>query len=120
MITKTKKHYHKKADFNTVSGKLFLQQQSGKSDSESARAIGITPESVPMLESTSTYKACVSSFKDALLNITTPSKLANELLKNIEQDADKGAKNNAIKIAMDKIEPDKIQQQAQMVNIVLK
>ena len=110
----------KTPDFTMKSGKLFLAQQRGLKDIEACKIAGITEENITNLERTNNYKNCVQSFKDALLDKTTLNILADELLKNIVQDNDKGAKNNAIKIAIDKIEPDKIPQQAQQVNIVLK
>jgi hypothetical protein len=120
MATTTKKSYNKKPDFNLKSGKLFIQQQQGKSDTESARAIGISPHNVPELENTKNYQAIQKSFKDELLNIITLKDIATALSENITQTDDKNARNTAVKIAIDKVEPDKLQQQAQQVNIVLK
>ena len=114
------KEYIKKPDFKTKAGKLFLAQQSGLTDSEASRKIGISEKNVPQMEATKTYQAIQSSFKDAIIEKITISDLAIQLLKNIKQDSDKGAKNNAIKIALDKIEPDNAPQTAQQVNIVLK
>ncbi len=114
------KEYRKRVDFKTKAGKLFLAQQSGLTDSEASRKIGISEKNVTELEATKTYQAIIKSFKDAILEKTTISNLAEELNKNIKQDADKGAKNNAIKIALDKIEPENLPQTAQQVNIVLK
>lgn len=44
-------------------------------------------------------------YKDRLLEEITLKELAQEHVKNIRQDSDRGAKNTAIKMAYDKIEP---------------
>ena len=111
--------YTKKPDFKTKSGKLFLAQQT-MTDTESARAIGISPNAVPTLEKTKTYQAIKKSFADTLQDIISTQDIAKALAENITQETDKNARNSAIKIAIDKIEPDKIQAQAQQVNITLK
>lgn len=109
-----------KPDFTLKSGKLFLAQQKGLKDIDACKVAGIAPKNITNLEATKNYQRCEKSFKDAILDKTTINNLADELLKNIVQDNDKGAKNNAIKMALDKIEPDNIQAQAQQVNIVLR
>lgn len=114
---KTKRN---KADFTLKSGKLFLAQQRGLKDVEASKEAGILPNNVLNLERTKNYQNCQKKFKDALLENITIEKLAKETIKNIEQDIDKGAKNNAIKMAVDRIEPDKSIEQAQQVNIVLR
>jgi len=116
----TKKQYKKKPDLNTRAGKLFIQQQKGLTDSESARAIGVPPTSVPQIENTKTYQAITKKFAETLLDKITMGEIADAIKDNIKQDSDKGAKNNAVKIALERIEPDNTPQQAQQVNIVLK
>jgi hypothetical protein len=113
----TKKN--KKADFTLKSGKFFLAQQQGMKDSEASKIAGISKTNITNIENTDNYKLCVETFKDNLLSQITIRELTAELLKNIRQDTDKGAKNTAIKIAIDKVEPENNQQQAQQVNIVL-
>lgn len=109
----------KKPDFTLKSGKLFLAQQRGLKDIDACKVAGIAPKNIPNLEATKNYQRCVEAFKDKMLDIISMGELAEELKKNIVQDNDKGAKNNAIKMALDKIEPDNNLQQAQQINIVL-
>lgn len=61
------------------------------------------------------------TIKDSILQQTTREELAKELLKNARQDDDKGAKNAAIKIAYDRIEPTgTVQNDAETVTIMMK
>ncbi len=112
--------YIKRPDFKTKSGKLFLAQQKGLTDTEASKVAGISPNNVPELEATKTYLAITKKFADTLLDKITMSEIAEAIKDNIKQSEDKGAKNNAVKIALDKIEPDNLPQTAQQVNIVLK
>jgi len=116
----TKKSYNKKPDPNTKAGKVFLLQQQGLTDTQVARRLDITPENIPNMEATNTYKAFQKKFSDTLLEKISMEQIANKVKKNILQDSDKGASNTAIFKALERIEPDTMQQQAQMVNIVLK
>ena len=116
----TRKPYNKKPDFRTKSGKLFLAQQKGLTDAEASRQIGISPKNVLELERTKTYQAIQKKFADVMLDKITMAEIADAVVDNIKQNEDKGAKNNAVKIALEKIEPDNLPQQAQQVNIVLK
>jgi len=115
-----KKPYNKKPDFRTKAGKLFLAQQRGLTDAEASRQIGISPKNVLELERTKTYQAIQKKFADVMLDKITMAEIADAVVDNIKQNDDKGAKNNAVKIALEKIEPDNLPQQAQQVNIVLK
>lgn len=58
------------------------------------------------IEKTKTYDAIVTHYKDVLLGNITLNEIAQEHVKNIVQDEDRGAKNTAIKMAMERIEPD--------------
>ena len=91
---------------NTKAGKLWLEVQKGKTPREAAKAIGISPNnSVQMLE-TQVYQALEkSSYNEELIRHITMAQIAEEHIKVMTQDKDLGAKNTAIKMAIDKLEP---------------
>lgn len=116
----TKKEYIKKFDRRTKAGMLFLAQQSGLTDIEAAKVAGITPQNVPNLEATKTYQAGVKKFGEVLKEKITLGEMADELIKNIVQDTDKGAKNMSLKMAKEYIEPETEQKETSVVNVVIK
>ncbi len=97
-----------KIDMKSKAGKYFLALQKGSTKKEAALTVGIDPRNVNKLEDTQMYQAIEKKyFKDELLDQITLTGLAQELLKNIVQDTDRGAKNKAIEIALSKLEPEK-------------
>ena len=119
MATATKQ-YNKKPDLKTKSGQLWLAQRKGLRDSEAARRIGVSPKNVPELENTRTYEAIKTKYGDALKSKITLDEMATEQIKNIKQDRDLGAKNMAIKMAKEYIEPETELRDIEMVNVVIK
>jgi hypothetical protein len=114
------KTYKKKADPNTKAGKLFLAQMKGYRDIDASKIAGITkPTSVPMLEKTKTYQAFKKKYADRIEEAKPMEEVVAEHIKIIDQDQDKGAKLNGIKLYLDRVEPEAQVQQAQQVNIVL-
>lgn len=111
-----------KINMKSTAGKYFVARRRGLNKTQSAELVGIDPRNVTQLENTQMYQAIEKRFfKDELLNVITLRGLANELIKNIEQDEDRGAKNKAIEIALSRIEPDKVNQSNdESVIIVLK
>ena len=120
MFEGQKKFNRKKPDFRTRGGQLFLAQKRGMRDSEAARFVGITPVNVPNTERTRTYQACQERYGDVLKEKITLGELADEHLKNIRQDADRGAKNTAIRMAKEYIEPETSLRSLEMVSVVIK
>ena len=114
------KTYNKKADCNTKAGKVFLLQQQGLKDTEVAKRVGIMPENIPQMELTRTYQAFQTKYADKLQEVKKMADVITEHIKIINQDQDKGAKLNAIKLYIDRVEPENTPNQAQQVNIVLK
>jgi hypothetical protein len=108
----------KKADFTLKSGKFAIAKQQGMTDANAARfaGLGSTDNSTKMKE-TQNYKLCMETFKDAYLGQTTVERIVGLSIRNMEQDKDIGGSNAAIKIAMDKIEPEDKPQQAQMIQV---
>ena len=119
MTLATKKSYRKKADLNTRPGRFFLAQRKGLTDSEAARAIGEDPRNVTNIERTKTYQACVKKYGEILGGMISLVELAKEHIKNIKQDKDKGAKNVAIKMAKEYIEPETEFRETGQVNVIV-
>lgn len=96
----------KKPKLDTKIGKYFLAVKSGKTKQEAQRIAGYTSDTNSSnLEKTKSFQAIQTYFKDELLQQSSMQELASELLKVIRQDEELSAKNMAIKIALDKIEP---------------
>ena len=100
-----KKERNIKADLTKKTGKYFLARQKGMTKSEAAISLGMAPTGVANIEATKNYQACVKKYGDVLREKIALEMIAEEQIKNIMQDTDKGAKNVAIKQAMDRIEP---------------
>ncbi len=97
----------KKPDLKSKSGKMWLEVQKGKRPSEAARAVGINPKNASHAMQTENFQALErSSYKEEILKKITMAQIAQEHIKVIVQDKDLGAKNTAIKMAYEKIEPD--------------
>lgn len=95
-----------KIDLQSKSAKYFFARQKTKTKKEACDIVGVLPQNARDLEATETYQELTKIyFKDVLLKQITMPQIASELLKNIVQDTDRGAKNQAIKIALDKLEP---------------
>ena len=100
-----KKERNIKADLTKKTGKYFLARQKGMTKSEAAISLGMAPTATANIEATKNYQACVTKYGDVLREKIALEMIAEEQIKNIMQDTDKGAKNVAIKQAMDRIEP---------------
>lgn len=96
----------KKPDLNSTAGKYYKARKTAKTKKEAAEIIGVTPQYISAIEQSKTYQEIVRYFKDDLLEIIDQKTIAQELKKNIVQDEDRGAKNQAIKIAIERIEPE--------------
>jgi len=80
------------------------------SKSKAAKAAGITTvENVTNMERTKTYQALEHKYAEHLEQQIGLGEVAAEHKKNILQDVDKGAKNNAIKLFLDRVEPEQQQ-----------
>ncbi len=115
-MIKTRKKKVNKADLkNTNAGKyLTARHKKGMNKSQAAQEIGIDPRNVPQLEKTEVYQALEKKyFKDDLTDVISMRQIAEKLADNIMQDKDKGASNAAIKIALDKLEPDRVSDNAE-------
>jgi hypothetical protein len=100
----------KQPDLKSKQGKYFIAKLAGKTKKEAAVIAGYRGQNVTsQIENSVTYKEIEKVyFKDELLNQISVKEIATALKENIKQDNDLGSRNAAIKIALDKIEPDKI------------
>jgi hypothetical protein len=98
----------KMPNMNTKPAKYFVARKKGKNKTEAKLEAGYaltTPAS--QIERSEVFQEVEKRFYgDVLLSKVTMDELAAELIKNIKQDADRGAKNTAIKIALERIEPE--------------
>lgn len=108
---KVKKEYKKKADLKTKTGKYFLARQSGKNKTDSKAIAGISPTFTPTrIEANKTYQALEEKhLKNHIEDRIKGEQVANALAENIEQDKDRGARNKAIEIYHNIVEPNGIQ-----------
>jgi hypothetical protein len=92
---------------NTRVGKYLVNRKKGMNKKDSAISAGYPDGSnVSKIENSKSFQLLEQKFfKDEIMEQITLKGIAFELVKNINQDEDKGAKNNAIKIALDKLEP---------------
>ena len=103
---------NKKPDLTSRAGKYFLNRQKGLNKRQAQLQAGCKDgQHSYAIENSKTYKTIEKYFyKDALLSKITLHELADEHLKNIMQDEDRGAKNKAIEMALSRLEPDKVMQ----------
>jgi hypothetical protein len=109
-------------DLEKKSGKMWLEIQRGKTPAEAARAVGIDPTNASHAIQTKNYQALEhSSFKEEILKHILMPQIAEEHVKLINQDTDRGVKLAAIKLAYDKIEPEgAITTEKEKIIVVLK
>lgn len=120
-MTKEKKERNKTPDLNSRTGKYFLARKKGLRQKDAAELLNIHPHYAPRLEKTKAYQALVQTYyKDELLTRVTMGQIAEEHAKNILQDQDKGAKNTAIKMALDKVEPSEMSREDDKLIVVLR
>lgn len=104
------KEYKKKADLNTKAGKYFIAKKRGMNKKNAAIAAGYNPTHTTAIEQTKTYQEIEKKYKDVLLEKITMDEIASAHADNITQagatSVDRGARNVAIKMAKDWIEPD--------------
>lgn len=102
------KKYIKKPDLNTRVGKYFLAKQKGMTKKDAQIVAGFSDVQHPdRIEKTQTYKAIEQVYyADELLKLISKEDIAKEQVKVIIQDRDLSAKNNAIKQALEKVEPE--------------
>lgn len=117
----------KKPDLTTKVGKYFMAVQKGKTKKEAQIVAGYsTPTHATSIERSKEFQALQTYFKTSFLQKMSMDEVADALIDNIKQEneekIDRAARNGAIKIALDKLEPQnqQISDEADKVLIVLK
>ena|SRR3990167_3820355 len=101
-----KKTKNKKPNLHSKIGKYYLATQTGVTKQEAQRIAGYSSDTnSTSIEKSKTFQAIQTYFKDEFLQQSSLQELATELLKNIRQDTEKSAKNKAIEIALNRLEP---------------
>ncbi len=94
---------------DSKTAKYFLNVKKGMNKRKAAKEAGyVSLNNTSKIEASKQFQAVVHHYKDALLDKMSLSEIAEEHIKNIRQDTDRGAKNTAIKMAYEKIEPEKV------------
>lgn len=100
--------------------KYFIARTKGKNKKQSALEAGYADgQHITQIERGVGFQEVKEYFKDVLIGKIKVSEIADELVKNIVQDTDRGAKNKAIEIALGKIEPEKVMEQEDKVIVIL-
>lgn len=108
-------------DLNTKAGQYIIARSQGATKTAAAIYAGVNPTNIGKFEKTKGVQELTAYYKDVLLSRISLDELAEEHLKNIVQDSDKGAKNKAIEMALDRIEPkDTAHEEREQVMVVLK
>jgi len=96
----------KDVDMTSQPAKYFLARQEGMNKNEAQiRAGYLTTKNAHRIERTKDYQEVKEYYKDKLLEKITMEDIAKEQVKVIVQDENLNAKNRAIEMALDKIEP---------------
>lgn len=116
-----RKQIEKKPDLNSKAGKYLIKRAQGLNKSDSARAIGLDPRDTTRLEKSKTFEVLQKTyFRDELLQKIALADIAQALAENITQDKDRGARNTAINIALERIEPETNPIEEERVLVVLR
>lgn len=87
--------------------KYFKARKQGKTKTESSIVAGYPdPNHTTRIEKTKGYQALERYYKNELLNQISLQEIAEINARNIRQERDIGGSNTAIKLALEKIEPD--------------
>ena len=99
-----------KPPLNTKKGKYFLERAKGKSKKQSALSAGFTPAianiATERIENTQEYKKIELAYADRLQSKISLNEITDEHVKLIKQDTSPATKLEAIKFAIQRIEPE--------------
>jgi len=95
-------------NMNTKTAKYFVaHHMDGLSKSAAARVAGIsTVRNVANIEKTETYQTLARRYAGVIERTISIDDVAEEHKKNIIQDQDRGAKNKAIEMYLNRVEPE--------------
>lgn len=100
----------KKPNLKTKVGRYYMAVKDGRTKKEAKTIAGYAPSTTSaIVERTQEFRAIQRYFKDEFLDKMKMSEVADALIDNIrqegEQKVDRNARNGAIKLALDKLEP---------------
>ena len=122
-VKKQRKTITKKPLDNARMAKYFILKQKGMNKKEAQLNAGYSSpaKNSYQIEHSKTYQAIEKRyFKDIIQDQISMPDIVAELKKNIVQDDDKGAKNKAIELAMNRVEPETKVTQEESILVVLK
>lgn len=120
-LTKKVRTNKKNLDPNSKIAKYYAARKAGKTFKEAQLVAGYsgTSNNIERYEGSKAYKLLL--VRDSILQKMSLDEITDEHIKMIKQDDDKGAKNTAIKMAYERIEPDnKEPEQEEKVMVILK
>lgn len=93
---------------NSKAAKYFVAQRiKGMSKSKAVKVAGISDiRNVNKFEESVTYKALEEKYKDVMLKHIGMDEVAEKHTEIIQQDKDRGAQLNAIKLFLERVEPE--------------
>ena len=98
-----------KIDLNTKVGKYFTAKKLGKTKTEASIVAGYAdPNHTTRIEKTKAYQTIERYYKHELLNQISLKEIAEINARNMRQERDIGGSNTAIKLALEKLEPENI------------
>lgn len=93
-------------DLASRPGKYFLARKAGHNKKKAAIVAGYANgQHTSDIERTDTYQHVAKAYKDVLLDKISLEQIADAHVDNITQDKDRGARNKAIEMAKEWIEP---------------
>lgn len=110
-------------DMNSKAAKYFVAHRiEGKKKAQAIRVAGISdPRNAQNIERTKTYQTLDRKYAEVVMEQISMEEVAAEHISNIKQDGDRGAKNVAIKMLLDRVEPEALQRDAdEQVIVVLR
>jgi hypothetical protein len=111
-----------KVSMDSKAYKYFMAKKGGNTREASLAIAGYRKtNNLAEIENTKTFLELERRYADELRAQISLREIASEHIKNIVQDVDKGAKNKAIEIALNRIEPNnEPQEKDEKVLVVLK
>jgi hypothetical protein len=108
-------------DMKSKAAKFFVAHRiEGKNKSQASKVAGITdPRNINKIEVTKTYQTLERKYAEVLLEKIPIEEVAEAHADNIRQKGDRGARNVAIKMLLDKVEPEALQRDADEQVVVI-
>lgn len=108
-------------DMKSKAAKYFVAHRiEGRNKVQATKVAGITdPRNAQNIEKTKTYQILDRKYAEVLLERIPMEEVAEAHADNIRQKGDRGARNAAIKMLLDKVEPEALQRDADEQVVVI-